>query len=219
MRYFVLMSDGTVATATNICEGPFYDGTHFTVGNIRFKYSPNSYLDETCGYHYIKYLNHDKPFYKFKPEYDEWYATDDIKYLLFLNEEEDEEMNYFQSTDFNAGIIYAYLERAMGSLITRSDTESIKEEISLPKIQVVPKWTDALMETKVLEATLTAVSEHFAAVYGNRFDVVLTHDNDPIKKQYIVFKFQVRRKEERKEMTITEIEEALGYKIKVVGEK
>lgn len=217
MRYFVLMSDGTVATATNVCEGHFYDGTHFTIGNIRFKYSPNSYLDETCGYHYIKYLNHDKPFYKFKPEYDEWYATDDIKYLLFLNEEEDEEMNYFQSTDFNAGIIYTCVEKTAVHMIKDKDRYAASTEVVLPKVQLVPDGCGVILEADTLWTTMKRVIEHFDAVYGKSFTLEFGNYYD--KKQYFCFPYTIARKTEYKEMTITEIEEALGYKIKIVGEK
>ena len=47
----------------------------------------------------------------------------------------------------------------------------------------------------------------------------MRHYADPYAKQYIVFNAEIKRKEPIKEMTITEIEEALGYKIKVVGDK
>ena len=93
------------------------------------------------------------------------------------------------------------------------------KEIKLPKIQVVPTCAELIKETEVLDATMTAVLEHFVAVYGERFSLEMRHYPDPYKKQYIIFETKISRKEAYKEMTITEIEEALGYKVKVVGDK
>lgn len=214
MRYFVILSTGKIVKAINVCEGFFCDGIHFTINNNRFKYDPSCNVEEIeCGY---RYPLHRTVFYKYK--YDEWYATDEIKCLLFLNEEEDSDLNYFQSTDFNAGVIYAMLDKAMGSMLG-SSIEYFEKEIRLPKIQAVLKSSGSIQEKETLDATIDAVLEHFAAVYGERFDIEMRHYNDTNKKHYIVFEAKVKRKETTKEMTIAEIEEALGYKIKVVGDK
>ena len=215
MRYFAILYNGKIVPATNVCEGMFYDGIYFTVGSNRFKYDPYCHVEEIeCGY---RYPFHQVSFYKFKHEYSEWYATDEIKYLLFLNEEEDSDLNYFQSTDFNAGVIYANIDKAMGSMLGSTIT-SIEKEIKLPKIQVVLKSSGSIQEKETLDVTVDAVLEHFVAVYGECFDIEMRHYNDPIKKQYIVFEAKITRKELVKEMTIAEIEDALGYKIKVVGD-
>ena len=100
-----------------------------------------------------------------------------------------------------------------------SSLSCIEKGISIPKIQVLPKCADLIKETEVLDATINAVLEHFAAVYGERFNIEMRHYTDFYKKQYIVFEAKIKRKELAKEMTIAEIEEALGYKIKVVGDK
>ena len=214
MRYFAVMSTGAIVAATNVCSGKFYDGTHFTVGNDRFKYDPYYHLEEIkCGY---RYPFHEVCFYK--RAYDDWNATSEIKYLIFLNEEEDSDLNYFQSTDFNAGVIYAKLDKAMGSLLI-GEVAFIEKEIRLPKIQVVLKSSGSIQEKETLDATINAVLEHFAAVYGEHFNIEMRHYTDPYRKSHIVFEAKVKRKETVKEMTITEIEEALGYKIKVVGDK
>ena len=151
------MNSGKIAKATNICEGKFYDGIHFTIGNDRFKYDPCFHVEE-ANYKY-RYNFHIDCFYKY--HYDDWCTTDEIKYLLFLNEEEDSDLNYFQSTDFNAGVIYASIDKAMGSMLGGS-TSCIEKEIRLPKIQVAPKCAGLIKETEVLDATTTAVLEHFA---------------------------------------------------------
>ena len=215
MRYFAIMHNGKIATATNICEGQFYNGIHFTIGSDRYAYDPSCYLDDVLDK--FKFLHHSS-FYKYNSLYDEWNNTEEIKYLLFLKEEEDSDLNYFQSTDFNAGVIYASIEKAMGSLLN-GDITSIEKEVRLPKIQAVLKNSGSIQEKEILDATLDAVLEHFAAVYGEQFDIEMRHYGDPYKRQYIVFEAKIKRKEFTKEMTITEIEEALGYKIKVVGDK
>ena len=51
-----------------------------------------------------------------------------IKYIIALNEKENEELNYFQSTDFNAGVIYTNLDKAMGSLLI-GDITSIEKDL------------------------------------------------------------------------------------------
>ena len=149
-----------------------------------------------------------------------WYCDLlEIKNLLELNELEEPELNYFQSTEFNAGMIYSQMDKAIGGLLKASDVHGIEKEIKLPKIQVLPKYTDSVKETKILDATITSALEHFATVYGDKFTAELRYYNDPIHKQYIVFECKVNRRDKRTEMTIAEIEEALGYKIKVVGDK
>ena len=214
MRYFAITYNGKIVPATNVCEGKFYDGTHFTVGADRYKYDPYCHVEDiSCGY---RYSYHKVYFYKYR--YDDWYATEEIKYLIFLDEREDSDLNYFQSTDFNAGVIYANIDKAMGSLLI-GDITFIEKEIRLPKIQAVLKNSGSIQEKETLDATLDAVLEHFAAVYGERFDIEMRHYGDPYKRQYIVFEAKIKRKETTKEMTIAEIEEALGYKIKVVGDK
>lgn len=217
MRYFAIMCNGKILPATNVCEGKLYDGTHFTVGNERYKYDPYYRIEETVRGGY-KYPFREFCFYKRGWSDFDWECTSEIKYLIGLDEREDLDLNYFQSTDFNAGVIYANIDKAMGSLLGSMVT-SIEKEIRLPKIQVVLKSSGSIQEKETLDATVDAVLEHFAAVYGERFDIEMRHYGDPYKRQHIVFEAKIKRKETTKEMTIAEIEEALGYKIKVVGDK
>ena len=216
MRYFVITADDRIVTATDVCSGSFYDGTHFTVGNDRFKYDPYCQMEE------IERIGYRYPFHKvcfYKRAYDDWNATSEIKYLIVLNEEENLDMKYFQSTDFNAGVIYAKLDRSMGDMLIGDKTKFIIKEIHLPEIQLLPKCFGMVQEAKILDATKTAVLAHFTAVYGERFDIDLGYRQDPSRKQYIVFEARITRKETTKEMTVAEIEKALGYKIKVVSDK
>jgi hypothetical protein len=210
------MSDGRVVGAQDVYKGKFDGSTFFTADNLRYKYSPLTCFEERGGWRYPAF---DRCFYKQSPDADntEWFVTSDIERILFLNEEENDELNYFQSTDFNAGVIYGMIEKEIGKLFSNTSIKCIEKEIRLPKIQVVLEG--AMCPTDILDTTMTTVLEHFAAVYGNHFDIEVRHYDDVNHKQYIVFNVQVTRKEPVKEMTVAEIEEALGYKIKVVGDK
>lgn len=216
MRYFVIMCDGVIKPANNVTKCESTGRVYFDIDGKLYRYLTLVHNYEGSRPWNRRILIPANCFQQFIHE--DWYETRQIEYLLALDEEEDEELNYFQSTDFNAGVIYANLDKVMGSLLTR-ETTSIEKEIRLPKIQAVLKSCGSIQEKETLDATVNAVLEHFAAVYGERFDIEMRHYNDTYKRQYIVFEAKVKRKEAIKEMTITEIEEALGYKIKVVGEK
>jgi hypothetical protein len=81
----------------------------------------------------------------------------------------------------------------------------------------MPKGCSAIQEMDTLKATMRCVVEHFDAVYGKSF--TLEFGSVYTQKQYFHFPYIITRKTECKEMTIAEIEEALGYKVKVVGDK
>ena len=148
---------------------------------------------------------------------DIYFNVGDIKYLLELDDTEDEELNYFQSTDFNAGVIYNQIERGIVKhMLGCEGRVSYSTILSMPIIQLLPKSCGSVKEEEIIGATLKAVTQHFVAVYGNKFH--LSFDEYWTKNQYINFSYTIRRKEQYKEMTISEIEKALGYKIKVVGE-
>ena len=216
MRYFAILADNRIVPASTQddkdlvnCLYSFY----FTIDNDKYLYTPNSYVQERLYFRpALRYC-----FYKYQPYDGDWYVTTDIKNIIALDEEENEELNYFQSTDFNAGIIYGMIEKELGRLFGDKSIKCFEKEIKLPKIQAVLKG--AKYPTEILDATMATVLEHFAAVYGNHFDIEMRHYDDVNHKQYIVFNVQVTRKGPVKEMTIAEIEEALGHKIKIVSDK
>lgn len=129
-------------------------------------------------------------------------------------------MNYFQSVDFNAGIIYSSMEKMIGKIRHSTDfLGSAGEKIRLPKIQVLPKNISTNVELEILDATSTAALKHFAAVYGGMFTIEMWHYPDPYHKQYITFEYSISCVKGVKEMTVAEIEKILGHKVKIVGEK
>ena len=127
-------------------------------------------------------------------------------------------MNYFQSTDFNAGVIYNLIEReSIKEMLKSKGIVAHGSNISIPIIQLLPKGCGSVNQEEIINATRKVVIQHFDAVYGKNF--TLTFGEYVKNNQYILFPYTVSRKEEYKEMTVTEIEKALGYKIKVVGEQ
>ena len=212
MRYFAVMNSGYIKTVTDIAKGD-YENIHFNIGVLEFIYSiKKSYAHSPfcIGEH----TNH--TFYCWA--HNEWKATRDIKYLLELNELEDKDLNYFQSTDFNAGVMYNKIEKTAASMLKEhSYAVSTLGEFTIPTIQLLIKNCSSIKEAETIKATIQAVINHFDAVYGN----ILTLDIYSWKrdKQYFKFCYAVRRKETYKEMTVAEIEEALGYKIKIIEAK
>jgi hypothetical protein len=213
MRYFVVMNDHTIKPATNVSKCWKSDKIYFDVDDKMYRYLTVA-REYTC-----RKFNHllipANAFQRFMHE--DWYETREIEYLLALDEEENEEMNYFQSTDFNAGFIYNQVERQVVPLINKCSADSLESEITVPRIQVMPKGCSAIQEMDTLKATMRCVVEHFDAVYGKSF--TLEFGSVYTQKQYFHFPYIITRKTECKEMTIAEIEEALGYKVKVVGDK
>ena len=126
-------------------------------------------------------------------------------------------MNYFQSTDFNAGMLYSAVEKKTIAMLKETNEHSTSGAYHIPNIQVVPKGCGYIDDSKVIEATIKSATEHFNAVYGKSFELSIYAWQRV--KQYCVFFYRITRKEIYKEMTVADIEKALGYKIKVVGEK
>ena len=153
------------------------------------------------------------------PEFihEDWYETRQIEYLLALDEEENKEMNYFQSTDFNAGMLYSVVEKEAVKMLKDKGVLSYSSNYSIPNIQLIPKDCETFNEGDIIDATIRAATEHFEAVYGKNFKLDIYGWQRV--KQYCLFFYRISRKEQPKEMTITEIEEALGYKVKVIGGK
>jgi hypothetical protein len=210
MRYFAVMDDGRIAKASDIYHERSTGCIYFNVNNTRFKYDPDPYT-EVFRRDVLRLSSH--RFYRYYNN--EWYVERSINYLLELNETEDEEMNYFQSTDFNAGVIYTRIEKSALSMLKGSSALCM-DSISIPYIQLVPKNCGSVKEADTIKATISAVSEHFKAVYGKNFNLdIHNYERD---KQYFKFSYIVRMVPNYKEMTISQIEEALGYKIKVIGD-
>ena len=213
MRYFVIMHDHTIKPATNVskCENP---------GRVYFDVDDKMYRYLTVVREYdCKRFNHIRipapAFQRFIHE--DWYETREIEYIIALDEEENEELNYFQSTDFNAGMLYSAIEKKAITMLKETNENEVSGAYHIPNIQVVPKGCDHIDDSKVIEATIKAATDHFKAVYGKTLELNIYAWQRV--KQYCVFFYRVTRKEVHKEMTIAEIEKALGYKIKVVGDK
>lgn len=200
MRAFVQTDDYKIVSATNVYETA--DAIYFMLGDNRFKYDKGS--DIVHLHLFQKFID------------DKWVYTMSVRYLHLLDEEMNEELNYFESTDFNAGVIYSRVEKSVLKHIIKEEADEISISFDLPKIQML--IDDVVTDPhKVMENTLSVVKHHFEAVYGKSFtiDYMTWHRN----KQYIAINYKVSRKVQPKEMTIEEIEEELGYKIKVVGNK
>jgi len=200
MRAFVQTLDYAIIPATNVYETE--DAVYFMLEDVKFKH------DKKDSYRTLT------PFQQFVN--DKWMYTMRIRYLHLLNEEMNEELNYFESTEFNAGVIYCRVEKSVVKHLIQEGADEVSISLDLPKIQMLIDEVDT-DQNKVMENTLDVVKHHFEAVYGKSFtiDPMSWHRN----KQYITINYKVSRKVQPKEMTIEEIEEALGYKIKVVGNK
>lgn len=200
MRAFVQTLDYDIMPATNVYETE--DAVYFMLEDVKFKH------DKKDSYRVLT------PFQQLVN--DKWLYTMRIRYLHLLDEEMNEELNYFESTEFNAGVIYCRIEKSVVKHLIQEGADEVSISLDLPKIQMLIDEVDTDPH-KVMENTLGVVKHHFEAVYGKSFtiDSMSWHKN----KQYITINYKVSRKVQPKEMTIEEIEEALGYKIKVVGNK
>lgn len=215
MRYFVIMCDGVVKPAVNVSKCKNSGRTYFDVDGQLYRYQTFGYACRTKWWGTQQLLVPMNSFQQFIHE--DWLDTKQIEYLLALDEEENEELNYFQSTDFNAGVIYNQVEKLAVHMISNKHKQVASAEVVLPRIQVILKGCGSVKEMDTLTAMFRCVTEHFDAVYGKSF--TLEFGSVYTQNQYFHFPYVITRKTEYKEMTITDIEEALGYKIKVVGEK
>ena len=200
MRAFVQTLDYDIIPVTDVYETD--DAIFFMLNDVKFKH------DKKDSYRTLT------PFQQFVN--DKWLYTIRIRCLHLLDEEMNEELNYFESTDFNAGVIYSRVEKSVVKHLISEEAKQVSISVDLPKIQML--IDDVVTDpNRVMENTLDVVKHHFEAVYGKSFtiDSMSWHRN----KQYITINYEISRKVQPKEMTIEEIEEALGYKIKVVGNK
>ena len=209
---YVVMSDGRIRVPTDV-HTTIYDEIKFTLDNKLYRYCKTA---SEIGFEARKYITSNRYFTMWHNH--QWLYTADIAYLYQIKEEEDTELNYFESTDFNAGVIYNKVEKAFAPALKDTSLQEIEGYATLPTIQVLPKIIlPGVTEEEIINATCKSVIAHFDAVYGKQFTLCFPdckHD-----KQYIKFKYIVKRKNAYKEMTVEEIEAALGYKIKVVGNK
>ena len=198
MRAFVETLDYDILSVSDVYEN--HDAIYFTLEGEHYRHNKK----DSCRTHSC--------FQKLVDE--QWLYTMRIRYLHIFNEEENEELNYFESTDFNAGVIYCRIEKSVVKHLIKEEANEISISVDLPKIQML---ADGVIsdEHAVMKNTLDIVKHHFEAVYGKSFaiDEMTWHRN----KQYITINYKIVRKVQPKEMTIEQIEEALGYKIKVVG--
>ena len=200
MRAFVQTLDYEILPATDVYETD--EAIYFRLNDIRFKH------DKKDSYRTLT------PFQQFANGM--WLYTMRINYLHILDETEDEELNYFESTDFNAGVIYCRMEKSVVKHLIKEELDEVTIAFDLPKIQMFLN-TEGFNEHRVMATTLDTVKNHFEAVYGKSFTI--SELNWYKNKQYVSIHYKISRKVQPKEMTIQEIEEALGYKIKVVGDK
>ena len=208
MRYFVLTADNIIKPATDV-HRKNSNKIYFTVDNLKFVYTTH---EEYSSRHFFIGTHIKHVFYYFSQE--SWHETQQIKYLFQFNEAEDEELSCFQSTDFNAGVMYNIIEQTAMPL---NDCEIFRYNLTIPAIQLVPKHIrDFVEEEDLIKATVKVVTDHFEAVYGEKYSLDIYKWEQ--EKRHYRFYFSVTRKKAFKEMTITEIEEALGYKIKVIGD-
>ena len=219
MRYFAVMADNRILPAKDICRDQWHIGIHFSIGFTRFKYWPSWFHDyeETKVPKYCRLYTYPNFFKQIDTD---WFATKEVKMLIQLDETEDTDLNYFQSTDFNAGVIYGKIEKNIVNMIKNINSASscFVGELCIPAIQLIPsKGYIGCAEGELIETTVHTVIEHFDAVYGKSF--TLNISSWKRDKQYFKFDFSIERKEIYKEMTVAEIEAELGYKIKVVSDK
>lgn len=221
MKYFILFKSGRLASAVKIQSNHPYENNKYSymVDDTEYCYADRTYDCETVNY-YKPRISYTVPtFYVYRPENGCWFVDRDIKYIVVLDEEENEDMNKVQSTDFNAGMMYAKIERDTYRLI--DDYEKGKRSVYTNSYQFTTSqlFPDANYSAKeksyIVDAIKKTVENQFNRVYGHYYALQFS---DFPGGSYCVFVYTITRKEEVKELTIAEIEEKLGYKIKVVGE-
>ena len=212
MRYFVVMQDHTIKPATDVTKCESTDRIYFRVDNKMYRY-----LTVIREYDCKRFSHIRIPAPAFQQFlHDSWFETREIKYIIALDEEENEELNYFQSTDFNAGMLYSAVEKKAVTMLKETNEKKTSGTYHIPNIQVVPNGCDLVDDSKVIETTIKAATDHFNAVYGKTLELDIYAWQRV--KQYCAFFYRISKKEVHKEMTVAEIEEALGYKIKVISE-
>lgn len=198
------MADGTMKPATNVVE-LYNEEIQFKVDDALYKVFKN-------GHEVIKLK-----IWRYGDAEDwDWLITKEVDCLCAFDEKESKDMNYFHSVDFNAGVIYGKIELGATKLLLEDDKlNKAFVRVVIPKTQFFPS---SHIDADIITMTHRAVEEHFEAVYGRYFTLSSTITMDDLAEKYIAIKYVVTRKVQYKEMTVAEIEKALGYKIKVIGE-
>lgn len=214
---YAVMSDGRIVIPTNVdIENYPHKRIEFTVNDKTYMYR-DVYQDDYELFDGNIRIHIPKTSFKVFHN-SEWFYTDDVCCILITNPEEDEELNYLETTDFNAGILYNRVEKAVYPALKDNSIDSTVGTLSLPAIQVLPKITfQRTSEEDIINAITKKIADHFDAVYGKTFSI--TFPTFRKVKAYVEIDYVITRKHSYKEMTIEQIEKELGYKIKVVGEK
>lgn len=221
MKYFILFKSGRVASAIKIQSNHPYENNKYSyiADDTEYCYADRIYTFETVNY-YKPRISYTLPaFYSYRPENGCWFVDRDIKCIIAIDEMEADDMNKLQSTDFNAGILYAKIDRDTCQLI--KDYEERKRTVftnshNFSKSQLFPGYWRGIQAESIVDSIKKTVETQFNLEYGEQYELRLA--NDYPSGSYYIFGYSITRKEEAKEMTIAEIEEKLGYKIKVVGE-
>ena len=215
---YVVMSDGRLVVPSTI------DIEYYPHKRIEFTIDKEAYMYRDC-YEDSEYeVIHDNirihvPRTSFKVfKYGQWFYTENVDCILITNPEEDKELNYLETTDFNAGVLYNRVEKAVYPALKDNSIDSTVGTLSLPAIQVLPKITFQITsEEDIINAITKKITEHFDAVYGKTFSIAFPTFRKA--KANVELDYVITRKHQYKEMTVAEIESALGYKIKVVSDK
>ena len=221
MEYFILFKSGRVASAIKIQSNHPYENNKYSyiADNTEYCYVDRTYTRETADYHNQRILCTLPSFYSYRPENGCWFVDRDINYIIAIDEMEADDMNKLQSTDFNAGMLYEQIDRETRKLI-RGYEDGMHMYLStyhFPKIQLLPHKLCYIQEDSIIDAIKQKVNTQFNLVYGQQWE--LCFNTEYPSGSYYIFSYTITRKEEVKEMTIAEIEEKLGYKIKVIGEQ
>ena len=134
------MRDDTIHKVEDVYERRYTGDIYFTLLGNKCKYCSQEF-------------NIMENFYQGNAFYylanDEWFVHQGIKYLFELDNTEDEELNYFQSTDFNAGVIYNQIEReVVKDMIGRKGVMSVGSGLSIPIIQLIPQGVALFKQEK-----------------------------------------------------------------------
>jgi hypothetical protein len=82
----------------------------------------------------------------------------------------------------------------------------------------IPLWSCGTFKDTFIENVCQIVTDFFIEKYEDDFELHLKREF-PYKENHIKIAVHIKKKNKTKEMTISEIEEQLGYKIKIINEK
>ena len=161
MRYFAVMNDNSIKVVTNVTKQKSTGIVYFDVDDKMFRYL--TFIDD---YESLRCKRVLIPAYRIQQFiHEDWCDAQHVECLLSLDEEENEELNYFQSTDFNAGMLYSAVEKKAVTMLKETNENVVSGAYHIPNIQVVPKSCGHIDDSKVIEATIKAATEHFNSVY------------------------------------------------------